>query len=176
MSYRKILVKTNLFSFLILFLFSCNGESQESNSVNMEVVNFELVYGFYIKNEEGVDLLDPEKETSYSYEKIRLYADEELTDDISANFISNLSDYGLVNGPNEDGFMISLGLEMGNVVDENIHEQTYYLQLSENEVDEITVQATSSSAGASISKLIYNDEVIFSTTQEWYDWNQIIVK
>lgn len=170
-------------SFIALVFFSSCNEKQEQNSDDgMQNLNFELSYGFFVQNEDGVDLLDQENVNSYSHNNIKLFEDEALTKDISSKFISGVQDANIVNGPNEGGYMIGLGLEMGNVVSEkteeqiSTHEQTYYLQFSESVVDKITVQAISNSNGASLSKLVYNDIVIFSTTQEWKDWDKIIIK
>lgn len=170
--------------FVLMSLFSCVNEDKKLSleAVDSGQFNFDLNYSFFLQNESGLDLIDPEKAISYNYNDIKVFEDEDLTKDITLNFIYGNSAYGIVNGPNEKGYMIALGLEMGNIISENkdeeisIHEQTYYLQLAVGVVDKITIQAISHSNGASLSKLIYNEEIIFSTTKEWKNWDGIIVK
>jgi hypothetical protein len=158
---------------LVFFILSC--KKDETANLDNKSMNFDLALGFHIYDTNGKDLLDPQNSESYNHEEIRIYNDKNLTEDITNEFILN-GEGNLVHGPNEKGFMIGIYGRMKHLVSNQLYEESYFLKLSEIDIDTIIVQVTEINNGAYISKFVYNNNVIFDTPQSRSAWNEIIVK
>jgi hypothetical protein len=127
---------------MILVLSSCNDEDPGSQYIG---VDFNII----VKDQDGRNLLNPDKEYSYPSSGIRLYTKD-----------SNGEMESMTLNISENGIQSYARIKTGD--DQKNNERcTMYLELKEGDIEEIDYEIEYHSSSISLDKLWYKNELIY---------------
>ncbi len=170
--------------YLILALITFVSPSCDINDDNMKIENDvvpgpDVILSFSLQDEGGIDLLNPNSDTSFKHEEISFYEDLSLTKEISAEWSPEPSGDVVINKWEIDQTMvykISILAHGETEINDSTVYGSCYLKLSDGIVDKIAIEITKKSTSSYVSKFSYAGKVIFDDLESKSNWNGIIIK